>query len=58
MNSFGNSSIAKGDTRQVATDVIATYFGTKVNDKSLTPGDHARLGATRFEEWLGHAVPA
>jgi len=23
-----------------------------VNDQSLTPGDHPRLGPTRFEDWL------
>ena len=28
------------------------YFGTPVNDQSLTPGDHPRLGPTRFEDWL------
>jgi hypothetical protein len=25
-----------------------------VNDQSLTPGDHPRLGPTRFKDWLGH----
>jgi hypothetical protein len=23
-----------------------------VNDQSLTPGDHPRLGPTRFADWL------
>ena len=43
---------AKGDARTVTTDASAGYFGTSVNDQSLTPGAHARLGSTRFEDWL------
>jgi len=43
---------AKGDTRQVIADVHARYFGTELNDRSLTPGAHPRLGRTRFGEWL------
>jgi uncharacterized protein YbjT (DUF2867 family) len=41
-----------GDRRQVIADVHARYFGAQVNDRSLTPGDHPRLGSIRFEEWL------
>lgn len=47
---------AKGDSRQVATDNQAGYFGTAVNDQSLTPGPHPRLGPTRFDDWLSHSV--
>ena len=43
---------ANGDSRKVITDPHALYFGIKVNDQSLTPGEHPRLGATRFEDWL------
>ena len=43
---------ATGDARTVITDSRAGYFGTAVNDQSLTPGDHPRLGPTRFEDWL------
>jgi uncharacterized protein YbjT (DUF2867 family) len=43
---------AKGDSRKVITDAHALYHGTEVNDRSLTPGAHPRLGPTRFEEWL------
>jgi uncharacterized protein YbjT (DUF2867 family) len=46
---------AKGDRRQVIADVHARYFGTELNDKSLTPGDHPRLGALRFEDWLSRS---
>jgi uncharacterized protein YbjT (DUF2867 family) len=44
-----------GDRREVIADIHARYFGTKLNDRSLTPGDHPRLGSTRFEDWLGRS---
>jgi uncharacterized protein YbjT (DUF2867 family) len=47
---------AKGDARKVTTDVHAGYFGTPVNDQSLTPGDNPRLGPTRFQDWLSRGV--
>jgi uncharacterized protein YbjT (DUF2867 family) len=43
---------ATHDPREVVTDVHARYFGVEVNDQSLTPGDNARLGPTRFDDWL------
>jgi uncharacterized protein YbjT (DUF2867 family) len=46
---------ATHDSRQVTTDPSARYFGTAVNDRSLTPSDHPRVGATRFADWLSHA---
>jgi uncharacterized protein YbjT (DUF2867 family) len=45
---------ATGDARTVITDPKALYYGIAVNDQSLTPGDHPRLGQTRFEDWLRH----
>lgn len=48
---------AHSDPRKVTTDGKATYFGTEVNDQSLTPGDRPRLGPTRFEDWLSRTVP-
>ena len=47
---------ATQDPRKVITDVHALYFGTELNDQSLTPGDNARLGPTRFEEWLSRST--
>ena len=41
---------------QVIADVHARYFGTELNDRSLTPGDKPRLGATRFDDWLSHST--
>jgi uncharacterized protein YbjT (DUF2867 family) len=48
---------ANRDARKVTTDVHAGYFGTAVNDQSLTPGDNPRLGPTRFEDWLSRSIP-
>jgi len=47
---------AKQDARQVVTDVHARYFDIELNDQSLTPGDNARIGPTRFEDWLSRSV--
>ena len=44
--------VASKDTRQVSTAPQARYFGVPVNDRSLVPGDHPRLGPTRFADWL------
>jgi uncharacterized protein YbjT (DUF2867 family) len=43
---------ATRDPRKVTTDVHALYFGTELNDQSLTPGAKARLGPTHFADWL------
>jgi uncharacterized protein YbjT (DUF2867 family) len=47
---------AKRDTRMVITDENALYFGTKVNDKTLTPAANSRIGRTRLQDWLSHSV--
>src|SRR5215467_3576821 len=43
---------AMHDPRKVTTDANALYFGTELNDQSLTPGKNARLASTHFEKWL------
>ncbi len=48
------------DPREVVADPNARYAGAKVNERTLVPGDNARLGGTRFETWLtqpGAQVP-
>lgn len=47
---------SKGDGRQVVADVRARYFGTELDDKSLTPEDGARLGHIRFADWLSRST--
>jgi len=44
------------DPREVVADPNALYSGAKLNEKTLVPGNNARLGETRFETWL--AQPA
>ena len=34
---------AKHDARTVTTDAHARYFGTELNDRSLTPGANPRI---------------
>jgi uncharacterized protein YbjT (DUF2867 family) len=48
---------ANRDTRKVITDVHARYYGTAVNDQSLTPDNNSRLGPTRFDDWLRRSMP-
>jgi uncharacterized protein YbjT (DUF2867 family) len=43
---------ATGSKHQVIADVHARYFGAELDDRSLRPGDHPRLGSIRFEDWL------
>jgi uncharacterized protein YbjT (DUF2867 family) len=47
---------AGNDRRQVTADVHARYFGAELDDRSLTPGDDARIAPTRFEDWLSRSV--
>jgi uncharacterized protein YbjT (DUF2867 family) len=46
---------ATKDTREVVADPHARYFGTELDDRSLTPGDNPRLGSIRFDDWLSRA---
>jgi len=47
---------ATRDSRTVTADVHAHYFGTQLNDQSLTHGNNARLAPTRFEDWLSRSI--
>lgn len=47
---------AKQDPRKVVPDIHARYFGTELNDKSLTPGDNPRIGSISFESWLSRSM--
>ena len=49
---------ATKDPRKVVTDVHARYFGTELNDQSLTPGDNPRIAPTRYDDWLSRSVQA
>jgi uncharacterized protein YbjT (DUF2867 family) len=43
---------AHHDERKVTADVHARYFGAELDERSLIPGDDARIAPTRFEDWL------
>jgi uncharacterized protein YbjT (DUF2867 family) len=47
---------AHDDPRRVTADVHARYFGAELDDKSLIPGDDARIAPTRFEDWLSQSA--
>ncbi|MGZ4817580.1 MAG: SDR family oxidoreductase [Terriglobales bacterium] len=44
------------DPREVMADSEARYSGAKVGERTLVPGNDARLGETRFETWLGQSA--
>ena len=43
---------ARNDPREVISDPHARYFGGELSERTLVPGDDARLGETHFENWL------
>lgn len=43
---------ANNDPREVITDPDAPYYGIAVSERTLLPGDNARIGTTRFDDWL------
>ena len=43
---------ATSDPRPVVTDDSVKYFGALLDDASLTPGQGARIGPTRLDDWL------
>ena len=43
---------ARKDPREVISDPHARYYGIQVSERSLVPTEGARLGKTRFEDWL------
>jgi uncharacterized protein YbjT (DUF2867 family) len=47
---------ARGDPREVVADPHARYFGAELGERTLVPGDDARLAETRFDAWLNQAV--
>jgi hypothetical protein len=40
----------------VISDPHARYYGIQVSERTLVPDDDARLGETRFEDWLIHTT--
>jgi uncharacterized protein YbjT (DUF2867 family) len=44
------------DPRQVIADPDARYGGARIGERTLLPGNNARLGETRFESWLAQSA--
>lgn len=44
------------DPREVVSDPHARCYGIEVSERTLVPNDGARLGETRFEDWLRQAT--
>ena len=42
----------RDDPRNVITDPRARYFGIAPSERTLLPDDDARIGNTRYEDWL------
>jgi uncharacterized protein YbjT (DUF2867 family) len=49
---------ARNDPREVVADSRAGYYGVEVDERTLVPGNDARLGEIRFEDWLGQPALA
>lgn len=43
---------AHEDGRRIVRDVRARYFGAELDERSLLPGQAARIARLRFEDWL------
>ena len=48
---------ARDDPREVVADPHARYYGAELIQRTLVPRDDARLGETRFEDWLSRSTP-
>jgi uncharacterized protein YbjT (DUF2867 family) len=49
---------ARNDPRVVVGDPHGQYFGTELDDGSLTPGRNPHVGSIRYDEWLNRALIA
>ena len=47
---------AKQDGRRIETDKLALYFGTELDDRSLTPGPNPLVGKVTFDSWLRESI--
>jgi uncharacterized protein YbjT (DUF2867 family) len=48
--------VARDDPREIVTDPNARYFGISPRERTLLPGDDARLGTIRFDDWSASAT--
>lgn len=50
------ANAGRHDPRTVVADPSARYFGAELGERSLVPGDGARLAETRFDDWLAQSL--
>jgi len=43
---------AHGDARPIVADAHTPFWGAELDDRSLTPGEQARLGKITYAQWL------
>jgi uncharacterized protein YbjT (DUF2867 family) len=48
--------VAWKDPREVVADPHARYYGVELSERTLLPGEDAKLGKTRFETWLAQSA--
>jgi uncharacterized protein YbjT (DUF2867 family) len=48
----GEFLAARKDPREVIADPHASYYGVELSERTLLPGDGARLGEMRFADWV------
>ncbi|MER8416916.1 SDR family oxidoreductase [Mesorhizobium sp. M1329] len=49
---------ATNDPRKVVADPGALYYGqVAIDDRTLVPGENARIGAVHFDDWLSRYTP-
>jgi len=59
MDAFAQEYLAaKEDPRTIIAEPQGLYFGSVIDDGSLTPGPNARIGTTTLESWLRSAISA
>lgn len=57
LDSFAAAYLAaKEDPRKIVADPGVSYFGVRLDDRSLTPGEHPHLGALTLGEWLRSSI--
>lgn len=47
---------ATNDPRTPVVDPHALYFGVELDDSTLVPGAHPRIGSMRYDDWLKHSA--
>ena len=47
---------ARHDPREVVTDPHARYFGARLGERTLLPGDQAQVGETDLDAWLSQST--